>query len=340
MSRSVLVVLFTLFLVSNVWAQDTLYTSTGDMLVGEIKSLNQNVLTFDTDYADSDFKIDWENIEGLNSKTNLIVYTADGERYTGYLVYDDSEKGVVRLSGIRNIEAIELYDIVQISTLSSGFLERLYISIDAGYSFAKANNIRQFSMTGQVKYNADKWRLTSGFNSVATNQDEVEPIQRNEANIDFNRDIWGNAFAFAGMEFLKSSEQNLDLRTTSKLGIGYYFVRKNGLFFQGGLGLANANETYGEPDNTTENSFEGLAALLFDAYDIGDFSFRAKITAFPSFSNSGRVRVNSDVALKYDLPLDFYIKASIVHNFDNEPLIEGVDKTDYVFQTSIGWEWD
>ncbi len=329
-----------LFSVSTLTAQDTLYTTSGDVLVGEIQALQRNVLTFDTDYADSDFKVEWGNVAGLVSTTQLIIYTTNGQRYRGYLAYKESEKGVVLFSGEGNVDAINISDIVQISTLSSGFLDRIYISIGAGYSYSKANNVRQLSMTGKVNYRADKWRLSSGFNSIVTNQDDVEPTHRSEANIDYNRDILGNAFAFAGMEFLKSSEQNLDLRTTSKLGMGYYFVRKNGLMFQGGIGMANANETYGAPDNKTENSFEGLGALEFDAYDIGDFSFRAKFTAFPSFSNKGRVRLNSDVSLKYDLPLDFYIKASVVHNFDSKPLVEDVDKTDYVFQTSIGWEWD
>lgn len=327
-------------LITNVSAQDTLYTATGDKLVGEIKSMSKNVLVFDTDYADSEFEVEWSNVHGLISGTNLIVYTTDGERYSGYMSYNGAEKRKVVLAEGGTERNLTLDEIVQIGTLSSSFWDRIYISIDAGFSYTKANNLTQFSMTGRVNYTADKWRLAGGFNNVATNQDEVEATQRNEANIDFNRDIWGNAFAFAGLEFLQNSEQDLDLRTTSKLGLGYYIVRTNSLFFQGVAGIANADEQYGGDEPFTSNSFEGLAGLEFDAFDIGDFSFRAKVTAYPSFSESGRVRVNSDVSLKWDLPLDFYIKASFVHNYDSEPLVVENAKGDYVFQTSLGWEWD
>ncbi len=319
--------------------QDTVYSSTGDMIVGEIKSMNRNVLTFDTDYADSDFNIEWDNIDGLISNTYLIVYTKDGHRFSGHLRYNKSKKKVVSIVDFGSPVVLFLDDIVQISTLELSFWSRIIISIDAGYSLTKANNLSQFSMAGKVKYTADKWRLGGGFNNVATTQDDVDPTTRNEANVDFSRDIFGNSFAFAGVSFLESSEQNLNLRTTSKLGVGYYLIRTNGLFLQTGVGLANANEEYGGDKPSKDNSFEGLGRLEFDAYDIGDFSFRAKFDIYPSFTNKGRVRVNSDVSMKYDLPFDFYIKASIIHNYDNQPH-EGSDKIDYVFQTGIGWEWN
>lgn len=333
-------VLLILASVTTLFAQDTLYTATGDLIVGEIKSMSRNILTFDTDYADSEFKIEWSGVDGLTSGTTVVIYTTDGQRYTGNLVYDRSTKRTVTLINSARDGSLSLDEIVQIGTLESNFWSRVYISIDAGYSFTKANNLSQMNTTGRLQYNADKWRLGAGFNNVNTNQDDVEPTTRNEANIDYSHDIYGKAFAFAGMEFLESSEQQLDLRTTSKLGLGYYFVRTNGWYFQGGVGLANANEKYGGDNPFTENSFEGLAGLELDLYDIGDFSFRAKVNAFPSFSNKGRVRVNSDISMKWDLPLDFYIKASFVHNFDSEPIAEGIDKADYVFQTGIGWEWD
>jgi hypothetical protein len=300
--------------------------------------MSRNVLTFDTDYADSEFKIEWNNVKGLIAKTIVIIYTKEGGRYTGNLNFDNNNERIVTLVSSGVDKSFNLDEIVKITTLNKGFLSRIVISIDAGYSLSKANNLSQLSMSGKVNYTADKWRLGGGFNNVFTTQDDVDPITRNEANIDFSRDIFGDAFAFAGMEFLESSDQELDLRTTSKLGVGYYLVRTNSMFFQAGVGLANANEKFIGMDS--ENSFEGLGQIEFDAFDIGDFSFRAKISAYPNFTTKGRVRINSDVSLKWDLPLDFYIKASIVHNYDNKPPIEGTDKIDYVFQTGIGWEWD
>lgn len=319
--------------------KDTVYSATGDMIVGEIKSLSRNVLTFDTDYADSEFKIEWDNVEGITSNSLLIIYTKEGERYTGYLSYTKNEDRLVSIKGLTEDKNFSLSDIVEITTLKKDFWSRINIYIDAGYSFTKANNVTQLTTSANVNYKADKWKLSGYFNTVVTNQDDVDPTERTEGGTDFSYDVLGDAFAFVGIEFLKNSEQMLDLRTTSKIGVGYYFVRTNRMFFQGGLGIANANESYGGDSPSTDNSFEGLGTVEFDAFDIGDFSFRAKVSAFPSFTNKGRVRLNSDVSLKWDLPLDFYIKGSFVHNYDSKPLID-VPNSDYVFQTSIGWEWD
>ena len=319
--------------------QDTMYSSTGDIIVGEIKSLGMNVLVFDTDYADSEFKVEWDNVNGIISKSLLIVYTRDGERYIGYLNYKENDDRVVTLSGEGIDKQFNLEEIVAIKTLEQDFWSRINIYIDLGYSYTKANNVNQFSTNARANYMTDKWRLNGYFNSVLTNQDEVDATKRTEGGSDFSYDVLGNAFAFAGLEFLSNSEQMLDLRTTSKLGLGYYFLRTNQLFLQGGVGLANANEDYGGDEPTSNNSFEGLGMVEFDAFDIGDFSFRTKVTVFPSFTESGRVRVNGDVSLKWDLPLDFYIKASYTHNFDSKPLID-VPNSDYVFQTGFGWEWD
>lgn len=320
--------------------QDTLISSSGDVIIGEIKSMSRNVLIFDTEYADSDFNIEWDKIKGITTYSPLVVFTENGDRLIGKLKFVGDKDRIVELINSDKHRSINLDEIVKINTYENGFLDRIFVSIDAGYSFAKANNLSQFSMTGRLKYKADKWRVGGGFNNVATSQDNVDQITRNEANIDVKRDVLGKAYLFTGLEFLENSEQKLDLRTTSKLGAGYYFIRNNSLFFQGGVGLANANEKYGGELSSTQNSFEGLGTLEFDAFDIGDFSFRAKVSAFPSFSTKGRVRINSDFSLKYNLPLDFYIKANYIHNYDNKPLNEGTIKADYVFQTSIGWEWN
>ena len=42
------------------YGQDVVITTSGDRLVGEIKRVEKDVLTLETAYSDSDFKIEWE----------------------------------------------------------------------------------------------------------------------------------------------------------------------------------------------------------------------------------------------------------------------------------------
>ena len=319
--------------------KDTLFFPAGDVMYGEIKSLNKNVLIFDTDYADADFKIEWDKVDGVVANSLLIIYLESGKRYKGYLRFSGNTQRIISYEESTENYEISLSDIVAITTLDENFWSRINISLDAGFSFSKANNLAQLTTNNGISYKSDKWKLSGTFNSVYTNQDDVEATKRNEGKTGFTYDVLGKLFAFVGMEFLKNSEQNLDLRTTSKGGMGYYVIRNNRLYLQGGIGLANANERYGGDDPSNSNSFEGLGLLEFDAFDIGDFSFTSKVSFFPSLSHAGRIRINGDVSLKWNLPLDFYIKASYSHDFDSQPLVD-VPKNDFVFQTSFGWEWD
>ena len=62
-----LVILY--FSVANLQAQnDTIYFSASNMIVGEVKDMSRGVLTVETDYSDSDFKIEWQKVKRFHSK--------------------------------------------------------------------------------------------------------------------------------------------------------------------------------------------------------------------------------------------------------------------------------
>lgn len=332
--------ILTLFICSLVWAQnDTLYMDTGEVFSGEIKSMNKSVLVFDTHYADSEFEIEWEHVEGLFSNSFLIVHTTDGSTYVGKLLYSPENPRKLMLAGADHVK-LNIDEIVQIFPSDKSFLKRFEFSVDIGYSYTKANHVRQLTSNTRVDYRGYKWTMNGYLNTMLSNQDSVSATKRNSSGVNYSVDLVGNVFAFAGVEFLNNSEQQLNLRTTSKLGVGYFFLRSNSLYLVCGAGLANANEDYGGEDATSYNSFEGLAITEFEAFDIGDFSLHARVSLFPSLNTPGRIRVDQDVWLKWDLPLDFYIKASYQHNYDSKPPLEGVSKGDFVVQASFGWEWD
>src|SRR6476619_4989447 len=66
-------------------AKDVVVTTTGDRLVGEIKSVEKDVLTLSTDYSDADFKIKWEKIASIESERQFLLETFDGKRLSGPL---------------------------------------------------------------------------------------------------------------------------------------------------------------------------------------------------------------------------------------------------------------
>ena len=109
-------------------ANDTLIVSNGDELVGEIKSMERGVLIMETDYSDSDFKIEWDNVIKFHSERNFIVTLSEGERYYGKIYSDptEGEKVIIIEAGIEH--RANLIEIVYLDAVKKDFLSRLSLS--------------------------------------------------------------------------------------------------------------------------------------------------------------------------------------------------------------------
>jgi hypothetical protein len=221
--------------------------------------------------------------------------------------------------------------------VDQGFWDRFYAGIDLGYSLTKARNQRQFQIRSRAGYLAEKWALDGAYNTLDNFQDEVEDIHRTDGFISFRYLLPHNWYLIARYDFLSNTEQLIDLRSNLKLGAGKFIWRTNSLYWAVQGGASFTNENYFDDENDKESG-EGWFGTELNLYDIGDFSMTTNLTAYPSFTESGRWRVDYMIDLKYDLPLDFYINSGLTLNFDNQP-VEGATRTDYVWQTGFGWEW-
>src|SRR5436190_23974960 len=75
------------FLISfspTVYAQhDSLILKNGNVIVGELKSLDKGVVTIETDYSKSDFTIEWSGIKEVYSRSRFLITLKDGSRING-----------------------------------------------------------------------------------------------------------------------------------------------------------------------------------------------------------------------------------------------------------------
>jgi hypothetical protein len=321
------------------WAQkDTIKLSNEDILVGEIEKLDQSVLTFSTDYSDSDFKIEWGKVLEIKSQRTFIMAFSDGVRVTGTLnSMSDKEKTVqVDVEGQTTEETLN--DLIFLEPIGAGSLSNLSIDVDLGITLTKANNLRQLNTYIGGTYLAKKWNANAFFKTVLSQQDDIADIRRMDAEIGGQYFLPHDWFVTARAKYLANDEQLLDLRQTYQAGAGYYFIHNNSMYFSLSGGAAVTSEVYSN-ENPERNSAEGFVALGFQKYSIGDLSFLTTAALYPSFTESGRYRFDFNGDLKYDLPLDFYIKLSLTYNYDSQPT-EGAADSDYVFTTSFGWEFN
>jgi hypothetical protein len=168
-----------------------------------------------------------------------------------------------------------------------------------------------------------------------SNQDEVDAIRRSDGGITYNYFLPRDYYIPASLTFLSNTEQKIDLRTLGMLGIGNYIVHSNKSYWGIAGGVSYNNEQY--TDDAKRVSWEGYLGTELNLYDIGDLSLLTKIVAYPSFTESGRWRIDYNFDTKYELPLDFYVTFGFSLNYDNRP-VEGATETDYVVHTGIGWK--
>ncbi len=315
---------------------DSIVFQNDNYIVGEIKKMDRGIITIETDYSDSDFKIEWEGIKLLFTKSLLLLSTTDGNRYYGTVTSPDAN--TFRVTSQDN-EAIDLRsdEIVYIKSVDQGFLDRLYAGIDLGYSLTKARNQRQFTIRSRAGYLAERWSVDASFNNLRSQQDDVEEIKRTDGFLSIRYVLPHEWFVIGQIDFLSNTEQLLDLRTNTKLGLGKYLIRTNEYYWGAQGGISFNNENYFS-DADDRQSTEGWFGTELNLYDIGDFGLNTKVLAYPSFTESGRWRVDYNIDLQYDFPLDFYIKSGLTLNFDNQP-VSGSPRTDYIWQTTFGWEW-
>ena len=335
--RQLLLIVALAFTQSYLFAQhDSLIFKNGNVIVGEIKSMDKGVLTIETDYSKTNFSIEWSGLEKIYSKSSFLITLKSGERFRGTLSSTDSVKqALLEIEGGQKKLAL-LDDIIYLKSLKSDFWSRVYANADLGLNLTKANNLRQFNISAAMGYYADKWQLGLNFTDNRSNQDSVAETKRTESGLSFTYYLPKDWFTTASITTLSNTEQALKLRLSGKLGIGKYLKHTNRAYLGVSAGVNGNNETY-KNNTASKSSMEGYFGVNANYFDIGDLSLLSTLFAYPSFTESGRWRADFMLDTKYKITDDFYIKLGASINYDNRPAIVG-NETDYVYTFSIGWK--
>jgi len=336
--RFFLILISLLFSISAKSQHDSLVLKNKNIIIGEIKSLKNGVITIETDYSDKDFLIEWSGVREIFSKNRFLITLKNGDRLTGYIISEDDGKKIKIIEDTDSEMYTTIEDLVFLKELENGFWGRVKANVDLGINLTKANNFRQFNVAGKIAYNADKWSSDINFNMLRSSQDSVNTIKRTDVSLNYVYYLDHAMFLSSSINFLSNTEQALRLRTTGKIGVGKYLVQTNKASFGFGGGLSFNNESFFnevEPRNSLE-IYVGTAAKLFD---IGDLNFTGSWNVYRSITKSGRWRSDLKVDAKYDLPWDFYIRSNFTVNYDNRSAIPG-NYFDYIFALSFGWEFN
>jgi hypothetical protein len=315
-------------------ARDVVVTTSGDRLVGEIKSVEKDVLTLGTDYSDVDFKIKWDKVASIESDREFLIETFAGQRLSGALKPDPERKPAVTVGAA----AVPLPEVSMAQPFERTLWSRFDVGVDFGYSLTKTNSATQLSLGGNVSY-SDERNLDSLLVSVfRSSQSNAPETQRWDVSNDFRRLLGARWYVNTGQDLLNSEEQGLDLRTTIGGGAGRYLLRSASQYLAVGGGLAWTNENYTDAALPSENSAEAYVGTEFMTEKLGVTDLLTRFSYYPSLTISGRQRVNFRFDLDFNLPGDWYLRVGVFDNYDSRPPA-GFSENDYGWSNAFGFKF-
>lgn len=320
----------------------TLYN--GDRLTGEIKSLFGGILEFSTD-AMGTVEIEWPEIAHLESEYHYELRLSDGDRLYGSFE-DSARPGQLTLVDIFGKSEIEWLQVTEIRPIEDSFAERLDVYLSAGFSYSKASGVGQVSFNTDVGYEDEHSRNTLTARTDITRTDEDET---SSTRINVNRAVWrenrSDAFRAIFANYEDNDELELEYRLGAGGGFGRFFIDTHRSRLAGLAGLQVITEKPrddGSPGAETSSNQDieliinaSFAAWNFTTPELDlDFNF----FLYPSLTDAGRVRSDSNLRLRWELVEDLYWDITAWASTDNES--ENSDRgADYSITTGIGWEY-
>ena len=318
---------------------DVVYMTNGDKITCEIRSLEQGQLTIKPDYTSSTIVLDWNKVDHVESSQLFFVFDPNGTQLTGTL---GGEPGSRSLEVETTSPVTIPFDtVVEIEPLGKTFLRQLRGSIDVGTSFALSNQQKNLNLQGSVTYQTEKHTVSVDANSQFTSQQETSDTNETTGKVAYFREMKrSNWYGVGNANFLSSSAQKVDLRTTLGLGVAkrLIFTNKTNLIAQGGFGYTIENDAEGTTSNVRSSSLDGAFAVNYSTFRFDSTTLDTSLWVFPSITTPGRVRMTLNQDVYYKFAGDFYVKLSFYDNFDNKPVV-GAPENNVGGATTIGWSF-
>ncbi|MDH4130695.1 MAG: DUF481 domain-containing protein [Gemmatimonadota bacterium] len=316
---------------------DVVVMVNGDRITGEVKGLSSGKLDYSTDDAGR-LSIEWDKVLRLTSRHSFEVSLRSGQRLYGTLV-EPGQDGQLAVSGA-SANVVPIIEVVSMTPVGAGIWRRLKGSLDLGFTYAKANQNVQLSSSGELRYRAPEFGSTLNFSTYFQQQDNASAVTRNTVSA-------GAYWYFArrwSVGGISALEQNDQLGLSHRATLGAVAMRtlleNNRAEFRAPAGLIVTQERYYGSDSAIV-SLEGLVGIDLTAFrfDTPKLDFSTAAYAYPSMTDWGRVRLQVDTKVKYEVIKDFFLGIQFTDSYDSRSPDTGASQNDFTTSFTIGWSF-
>jgi|SRR5882724_11320883 len=321
--------------------KDVVVMNNGDHFTGKVKRLQNGLLFVETDYVSSNIGLDWNQVESVQSTATFQIVLNNGQRLMGkiekigerekqhdFLIHEATADVEVPSASIVNIDANK-----------PTFWRQLQGTIDFGYSFASGSSQSTLNADTSAAYRTKSWEVATSFDSTFSGQSAASRTNREDVQTTVSRFLNRNSFVAGLSDFLHSSQQDLNLRTTLGGGYGRFLKRttNSNLAWLGGVVYINESfeTTTAKP---SDQSIEAVVGLQYNYVRFNFGEFESQLRTFPGLSDSGRLRLTTNNSLTIKLRNNFYLNFTFWDNFDSRPPATA-RKNELGTSSGIGWSF-
>ncbi len=321
---------------------DVVVLDNGDHLTGEVKELKQGRLKFKTD-AMGPIYVEWDHIVSISSKQYLEFELETGQKFYGTpgpTARAGKLQVTMYIQGVEGGSELDMPDVVSITPIKQGFWQRLDGSLYLGLTATQATDLRQHRLGLNTSSPTEKYLRTLQVDSLFSTQTGAEDVNRNSASFSWTRFRKKKRFITAFGQVQQNDELDLDLRLMVGLTGGRFVFHTNRTLLGLSGGLAFSEEEYSDGTGL-DNNLEGILALRYQyfTFDTPKTNISVDLFVFPSFTVSGRYRIELNSSLRRELVKDFFWDLSLLDSFDSDPPTVKSIKNDWTIITSLGYSW-
>ena len=320
---------------------DIIVMKNGDRITGEVKKLEQGVLYIEPEYVSTEFGVDWFQVASIQSAAGFQVVLKNGDHLAGTIEKihpDDPASADFKIRTEEREVGVPAASVVNIESNKKTFWDQITGAIDLGYNFTSGNDQTQVNSSANADYLSTKWHTGVSLTSSFSGQSGAAKTNLWEGATYGERFLSSNSSLIGLADFLHSSQQQLNLRSTLGGGMGRYWTRTNQQQFQGILGLVFANETFESTiSNPTQKNIEALLGVKYQLFRFSRYSLFSQIYGFPGLSDTGRLRATTKTTFSVKLVNNFHTDFSFWDNFDSHPPISTAKRNELGITNSLGW---
>ncbi len=322
---------------------DVVILFNGDRMTGEIKSLEQGVLSFKADYMSDAVRLDWKRVARIESKDQYIITLTSGGLYTGSLDLVSRGRDSVENFEIRagnDTVKVRQEEVLKLRPSEARFLQQLNGTIDYGFGYTSGNSQYQSQLSATANYRRGSHYFTGSLSTAQSGQSGGDKASRYNVNVGYRQWFREKWFAGTFLDFLSSEQQSLDLRTTTGGLLGYNLLQTDRTAFSVAAGMVVTRERY-DPSSGREpraTNAEAVVGLDFYTFRFKTTDITSRLLIYPSVTAPGRVRMELNSSLRIELIKNLYWSFNLYENFDSKPPVD-VKKNDLGISTSFGWKF-